>query len=456
MSDHHDIDSIFKEGLRDFAPQPSPHLWDGIARKVAANRQKRRAAIIWWSAAASLAVLMTVGGALFLRPGNQTQNTMVVADTQLLPGPDDAGSSLSAASEEPVQNPIANDGLVTLAQSVPHQSVGAVQSDAVDSRPVRYSMVTSAYRPKAGGNDGFLPSKKADIAAKIDEDDILSGSLAYRQSQSKKRELTRQLLIPASPVIDQGVKEDKNRRIVLAAVANPAYSSNDDDRLTSSGKMPSANQKGLLALGGGLNVRVHTSSRWSFESGVVYGQIGQTEKSGSRKPVLLMANSFGILGNENSLTHKNSMGSIRTTKGNSTSTADKSQMSISSAPLRYSGYQGDIRQVLDYVEIPLLARYRLLDKWMNVSVIGGLGANILADNNAFVLDGDKKLYVGYTEDVESFVVSSSMGVNIELPLFKSVYFNMEPRFKYFLTPVNSSTGYYPYTFSVLAGVAIHF
>ncbi len=467
MSSNDKIDSLFKDGLRDFSPTPPAHLWDNIASGVAAARRKRRIAVLWLSTAASLALLITVGGALYFWPTTNETIKVVQSDIHSDTVSSNDGVVLQVADTEgdvkaysaDSHNPVAVGASASMITSVPQSTQVIVASQST----ILSAGHNFANRPLLAAvahvdSDGLMESRGVELSSQFDESAIKNKSLGERQKQQDKVAYTQSLMmVGASPSAATTPIIRDRRRVAIAAVANPTFSENDNSRLTNQGKSPGSTQNGLLALGGGVNVRMDASRRWSVESGVVYNRIGQNEKQGKRTPVLMMTSSNRLPAGETNLTHSNSLGTIQTKNiSNQSKNRADGYAGISSSPLRYEGYQGDIRQVLDYVEIPLMARYRLIDRGLNVSLTGGVSANILADNNAFMFENSRKMYVGYTQDIENFAVSSAFGLNLEVPLFKSIYFNMEPRFKYFITPVNASTGYYPYTFSVLAGVAVHF
>lgn len=472
MSNKHKIDSLFKEGLKNYAPQPPAHLWDNIASGVAAEKKRKKVAFIWWSVAASVAVLLSVGSAVFFWP--QSYDTIEIAqisqsDDAVLSSSEDTTTPTQNADNENIKasrniNSDTNTSYKPQNRVASHEPAVAMAYASHDNRAALMAMqsayFTDTYSDDASHStsDDMLTPRGVMLSNNFNAASVNESTLASKAQNEAKRAHTVSLL--NAPSLDGLANRNdvkSNQRIVVAAVANPAYSKNDDNRLTNHGRMPAASQSGLLALGGGLNVRMHTNSRWSFESGVVYNKIGQNEKAGTRNPVMLFSSSNAFSDNNRPEGHYNSMGIIKTKKSPIKNVQRPTgALGVASAPSRYAGYQGDIRQVLDYVEIPLMARYTLLDKLINVSVTGGFSANILADNNAFMFENSSKIYVGYTEDIENFAVSSALGLNVELPLYRSLYFNMEPRLKYFLSPVNSATGFYPYTFSVLAGVAIHF
>jgi len=114
-----------------------------------------------------------------------------------------------------------------------------------------------------------------------------------------------------------------------------------------------------------------------------------------------------------------------------------------------------LKQLLDYIEIPFNVRYALLDTKTLITISGGLSTNFLVDNSAYIVENGEQIDAGSTEGISPVTYSSSVGLGIELPLGKSFRFSLEPRFKYFLSPVNSNgySNFHPYSFGVFGGVS---
>ena len=113
---------------------------------------------------------------------------------------------------------------------------------------------------------------------------------------------------------------------------------------------------------------------------------------------------------------------------------------------------------LSYLELPLMLRYKAIDRKMGISFIGGLSYNFLVDNSVYTIVDGGKYPVGATEGLSSLSVSSSLGMGMEYKVSKSISFNVEPTFRYFLNSSNSGriAGLHNYAFGVFSGVAYKF
>ena len=62
------------------------------------------------------------------------------------------------------------------------------------------------------------------------------------------------------------------------------------------------------------------------------------------------------------------------------------------------------------------------------------------------------------ENINKINYSGSLGIGFDYPITSSVLFNLEPIFKYYLSPINKITEskVHPYTFGIMAGVRYSF
>ena len=455
MNKNNEIDQYFKQGLGEFTPTPPSYVWDRIASVLASQKRAKRRAIIWWSSAASVAVVMTLGGLWFIgsyRP--VSDNELFVSDVMSTEAPLTNRAKNTVVVSQDDQAEPSLEVVNELDEPTIHR--GAAQRREEPVKADLLSVAVSRIRIDAMANPHALlslPSRGVSVGSEFSVASVSVKPLATQAREEQKRLFTESLLM-ASSYPAASAEQKKEIALVLGGIASPSFSHHADSRVKSSARSSQSDEAGLLTVGGGLNMRIETRSRWSFESGVLYSRIGQSEETGSRPP-LLMATSSAVVTDGSSMPHGNSMGVIKVKSTGMQSSSMDNEM-ITYSPQRYGGYQGDIRQLLDYIEVPLIARYRLIDRQLALSLTGGFSANFLADNNAYLVDGSKKTYIGYTQGMDDFSVSSSLGLSFEVPVFKSLFFNMEPRFKYFLTPANPDTGYTPYSFSMLAGFAIRF
>jgi len=118
----------------------------------------------------------------------------------------------------------------------------------------------------------------------------------------------------------------------------------------------------------------------------------------------------------------------------------------------------NIHQVFRYLELPLIIRYKVIDQKVGLNFSGGMSYGYLVDNFAYASDGANMIPVGHTEGVNIHSISSQLGLGMEYNISTKISFNLEPVFKYYVTPVSNLSGtlYKPYSVGFFSGVFFKF
>jgi hypothetical protein len=117
-----------------------------------------------------------------------------------------------------------------------------------------------------------------------------------------------------------------------------------------------------------------------------------------------------------------------------------------------------IHQIFRYLEVPFLVRYKVIDRDIDMNLSGGMSYGFLIQNSAFAMDGNNMIPIGHTEGVNIHTFSSQVGLGMEYSFSKVISFNVEPVFRYYLTPLNNLSGTLsrPYSFGLLSGFFVRF
>ncbi len=118
----------------------------------------------------------------------------------------------------------------------------------------------------------------------------------------------------------------------------------------------------------------------------------------------------------------------------------------------------NIHQVFRYLELPVIIRYKVIDQKVDLNFSGGMSYGYLVENSAYVNDGANTIPVGRTEGVNVHSISSQVGLGMEYNISTNISFNLEPVFKYYVTPVSALSGtlYKPYSIGFFSGVFFKF
>ncbi|MCU4155456.1 PorT family protein [Carboxylicivirga sp. A043] len=429
------IDTVFRDELSNHEVAPDAYVWESLNKTM--QKQKRQSAIIimWRSiAAACIIALIAVSISLLNRVSEPLINQTAEATQDKVENTPEVSGELASKvedahlSEEPA---IGNDLDVPVSKEVV----------PLTQKSDEYEMLY-AY----GGDNVY----KEQCLASITEVNLSSENRLSTELRSKQEKVYYPIYNP----LPESENSKKKTTISIGGVLSPSYNSKTSSGGTNTMRAASGvdvNESGINSLGGGLQVRVNTGSRWSFETGVLYAQVGQ-EVSNNYNYQPYKQVSFNSQAS-NTTRLANSMGPIVASKSQKLYDAPLTDNMVEAS---YSAVNSvnEIKQTLDYIEVPIMARYSLFESFPYLSVAGGFSSNFLVDNTAYSLEGGTEQKIGETDHIKPFVLSSSVGIGIDVPLFKSIHLNVEPRLKYFLNSVSSNDDYnfQPYSFGVYGGL----
>ncbi len=223
--------------------------------------------------------------------------------------------------------------------------------------------------------------------------------------------------------------------------------SGNRESLNSSGSASTydQNEKPTVTFAGGIAVNYQTEKRWAFQTGLAYAKIGQM----SNNLVITYDNSsYG----STIINYGTSAGNIQSDK----SVSSALDSNFVSSDLLYSS--GSILQQFEYLEIPFITRFKIIDKTFDINLLSGFSAGILIGNKAYLSSEKSKKRIGETQNINKLNVSATVGFGAEYVLTSKILLTLEPSFKYSLNTLNRD-GYvnnHPYSFAVNTGIYYSF
>jgi hypothetical protein len=474
------IDDLFRERLTNYEQKPDDQVWKRIADRLRPGRQRNLTYFII-RIAAGMTLLFSLGLGYFLlnRQGEASLPSVIsLQSTDKL-----AKDTLSHQKTK---------------KSQPNQPERKKSEKSDRLQPVRKvykgpEIITlNAGNEKSGDLSGIEMSRKGDLEHPAQEPAIYSLT-GGRQLSLLPSQLPLQLdyAEPARqsvPVPESGLlpsemenfssedQEKKNHHEwLLGGEVAPLYSYRtiSSDYLNSS-IMNSMNksENGLLAYAGGIRIAYGAGKRLSVQSGLYYSRYGQ-EKSGVEA---YTANLNEALGDRSTtyISILNSTGNIdaglndksQDTKVVSNSTGSPANFYFGTGfPGINSGNvtptnEGDLSatQYFDYLELPLTVKYKIIDRKFGFSLLGGLVTNFLMNNGIDLYKNGSTHSIGKTSDINKVNYLGSVGLGFEYPVVRNVAFSIEPRFRYYLNPIDQSSqiSVHPYSFGIFAGISYGF
>ena len=432
---NNNLDHLFKKALQDKSCEPPPYIWGNIERQL--NKSKHKVALWWWRTAAAAAVVAAfIGIWLFYSVESPEIEVAGITGTEILKTKDSTNLpdtfSDSIQEEKTVQ--------YVTKETVTEVPVLIAQNKRTELEPIQMHRA---------GEVGFIEQTAPDYAISTRKLQRNFIPLTSKEAYQNQKEYQKLLNTPTSLTTD----EKRKIKVMVSGHFVPAYSSGSysSSLKNSRGVSYSSNQMdGLMNVGGGLKLSVSANKRFSVQTGLFYSRMGQkTSGAGSGVRAMMLP----------SLQHSDRMiatplGNIKTrTQG----VAYRSPEAILLSSLNSSSSE-TIEQTFGTLEIPLHVRYLLNNNKVLFAVSGGVSGNFIVNNKVFLRNGRDKEYIGSTEDIRNFNISTDIGLGMEYPVTSNIRIMIEPGFKYFLQSLsrNDDIDFKPYLFTFSTGIGIRF
>lgn len=431
------IDILFRDGLKDTEVLPPESVWENIAPLV----KKKNNAALFFRIAAGIAVLISLGMLAYY----------YVTGSPYSQGEGDIASSFNAGS--PLFNPS-------------YMNVSPDDEDGGEVNEKAAAVLTKATVP-AGDNDDIekidgrrFTAPDFEQSANLPGNDIRN----YDPAPDEIKVKSEPLIMFSTGLVDiEPAGETKtNDRWKVGAMVSPTYLSSNIKTANQALSQINDNENAVLSYSGGFSVSYRMSGRLSVQTGLYYSSLGRDvqgvnsytgfEPYASSKGGTV----FGV---------RTSSGTVNSTNNNvylSDITGNRvdgvySQDNFDPVKSGLSSFGNSVRQNFEFLEVPLILKYKLVDGTMNFNILGGMSYNFLVVNRAWAIsDEGFKMALGATEGVENLLLSSSLGVSMEYNISKNLSLNLEPQLRYFLNTGGDLGSGNPYTFGVFSGMHFRF
>ncbi len=258
------------------------------------------------------------------------------------------------------------------------------------------------------------------------------------------------------------MEEEKKRdpRWMVGAAVSPLYSYRDAEVAAMSSN---PGESGLLSYSTGVHVSYRRNSRLAFETGIYYNKtgiaIGAPEIKIFSRNQDYMAPAMNS-GEVEITAMNNSVGNIVAYSGDIYMNGYK--INAENGPDAFSDVVTDaaqasesgIEQHLDYLELPFNLRYSVIDRTIELQLVGGMSTNFLISNYVTMEGPSGQEEIGYLSNVNTVNLSGNAGLGMVYHMGKKLSFLLEPRFRYFINSVNDASlpSTRPYSLGLYTGI----
>lgn len=437
MSDKKNIDRFFREKFKDFDPAPGSHVWASIAARLEKEKKDKRVfpiIIRYCGIAASMALMVGLG--YYLRgletPVDKTiaQHTMPNTIDKTNPSATDY-TQLSVTQEREKNN---NRNLYNK-----REVKNTLTSKEVAQNPDKNSVLLNTHEEGANANQENIQNHETPQSPFNQNDGIVANIVANEDSNKKS-------LLEA--IRDNYTEENeasslKGGKWSVGSAVAPVYfnslarGSSIDPRFTDNSK------SGNVNMSYGLTVAYRVNKRFSVRSGVSKVNYGYSTHGIAFTPAL---QENGI----SSIAYRDDKPTIVITDSNINN--PDSELKSNSA----TSYNGDMVQELGYVEVPVELKYRLVDKKIGFTLVGGMSSLFLTDNSITLQTDALTAQIGSARNVNNVNFSANVGVGLDYKVSDRILLNMEPMFKYQLQTFSGQSDFKPYSLGIYTGLSFKF
>jgi hypothetical protein len=428
-----DIDVLFRNGLKNFEVLPPSDIWDEMPSVNVTHGRQR----IFYAAVAGLALLFSVSAALTALFRNSDNIAANVPQTSFSRTRHFKTEGATLKAEKTTAAVLKHEFSAATKNSTVTTTLHADSpNDQVKDSPALNDQNNNAFSTERNSEE------RVSLAGLFTSRDFgNAGTSIIPVATDEKRAKSNRFMIGGSVAPGMSIISDGGHR-------------DTKKLLTSENSMPE--------LSAALSVRYKISSRFSIQTGLGVTSIGQIVKgidiysglshyysSKGRFNYVVQTASGQVIGTNRDVR-------ISDESANRVGSVISQAIDPSKLPLSY--VNDDLRQRFRYLEIPFIARYKVIDRRVDLNLCGGFSYGYLIENVAFATVNSKDVKVGYTEGINKNSVSSQMGFGMEYNLTKNVTFNFEPVVRYYITPFSSASNAIDrqYSFGIFSGLFYRF
>ncbi len=445
------IDNLFQENLKGFKEKPPGYAWGKIKEELVLKRKNRRVMLFRWSAAVAAIFIAFLTGYYFASfnldnepsaPQRQEMTAMsessankTVEEKQIF------AQTFTDYSEEKVMGPAPpitttekmffdepsrspDNEAVAINESLPVVTSDEKKLELTKKEPVLPEPInTSTDKPVIQPNQ-FVPS--GDEALAFDTDWVTPKT----ENKTGKWTIGGKL----APVYAYRTISIKKEDLPATIIPDESYYNNMENE--------------IYSFSGGVDLKYHIRKKLSFQTGLFYSKLGQVNNDvvayryPDDKYEFVIPTSVGPIDINSEKIPKE--------------LADSDIREDSTGNILY--FNADIYQNFEYIEVPLLINYKILDKRFGVQLAGGLSPGFMVNNNAYFQVDKQEIMIDRSEEFYTVIYNSVVGLGLNYAVSKKLNFSLSPTFKYSLRSIRKdhSIEYYPYSFSIYTGISYSF
>ncbi|MFP4447366.1 MAG: hypothetical protein ACLFPH_01400 [Bacteroidales bacterium] len=436
-----DIDEVFRKQFSGFETPPPEEVWDNIESNM--TTPGKRSWVKFYQIAALIAIFLVIGGTVmmfnlnFYLNRDSGINTLITEYNQIPELMQPANNFMMDASQEYLAE---NDKIPD--KTAPNKSNSSVLVEDIDGQDTIREAPPEKLNPKFAA---IKENKNREMYyATLENNEINDyNTLAYNIS-SKKR--------------TWNLASENISKLELGTQVSPTISYRN---ITGSpGNISVNDEQSLITYSGGLNLGYKINKKLKISSGVLYAQYGQTLNNVRLDaPAYLRSNKESVTAGFNGSigASKLQINKINNEADNAITISDIYSPEGNSKKRINNELVLDkpILQRMEFVKIPLLFEYKLIDRGVGIGMISGINTNFLVGKGLYLQNTLENNKVGNIEGISQVTYSGTLGLSLSYNVTEIMQLSMQPMFDYFLSSFSAGAGKtFPYSFGVYTGLSI--
>jgi len=462
MDEKKNIDRLFQEKFKDYEVSPDPSTWKNIEGRLT-KKKKRRILPLWLrigGAAAILLLLISTGFWI----NNQNPDTIEQPNKIIITEidqPDETKQKTLPVKEDNIityKDPETNQEEKTINETIQPKNFKTKTNNIADT------FISNESKNKNSSQDQIANSsiKKEVKKSKIEKlnytstDEIVD--VTKEKSNTEKTLIAQEETIIKQETIKTDIQKEIEKREEKTIAENiinkwsvgstmaPVFYNTLGDGSPIDPALANNKKNGEGSISYGLKVNYKLSDKFSLQSGINTLELGYSTEN-----VAALLSSSLLAGSNTNINTNIDGVSVA-----AISTASSQNSDISGQRSSFDT-SGNLDQSFGYIEIPLEAKYNILQKKLGVNLIGGFSTYFLYENKVSITSFGKTIVRGEATNINSMNFSGNLGVDFDYDISKKLYINVSPMFKYqFNTFSKNSGGFKPYYLGVYTGLNFRF
>ncbi len=500
MSDKKNIDRLFMEKLKKIEATPSDTVWKNISTELQSIGRQKKGIPLWWRVAGVAAVLLllfTISQVVLNNNTNPLQEIIVDEGTIK----DSENTDLQDAVNK--KNTLSDSEQKNVSEDLKSESSNFSSiSSTTNTGSISAQNENLTKRDNENVNRNTYKINKNKLVKSSSEKS--KNALADNTNSNLYKDKVENNNIDKA-IIDELLKPVNNTSETKETVETASTNTNVDENITKSEESNTITEDDKLSLTEEIaaiedenieDIPKEEFDRWSIASNIgpvyfnsfgngssIHPQFNNNSKTGDINMSYGISGSYAInkklrvraginkvnLGysTNNVIVYDNiggsdSPGLLRNVKlneaGGNLSFISVDEFNFLQVPGILNNFiESSIDQKLGFIELPLELEYRISNKKMGISVIGGFSALFLTDNEIYSFFNGVSTLLGEATNINNTSFSANFGLGFDFKMSDKFILNLEPIFKYQINTFNNTSGNFkPYFIGIYFGLSFKF